>query len=194
MQATPIFITLIVVALGFETVGWRRWTAVLVGFAGVLLIVKPSLSGFDTYAVIGLVTAALVAARDLVTRSISGRIATTAVTFTTTSAITIVGLALSTTEDWPPLSWGETGLLAIAALFVSLGNMAVVQAFRVGEMSVVSPFRYSVILTSLVAGFLLFGEWPDLVAGLGIALIVLSGVYTLHREQVRATRAAQEVA
>jgi drug/metabolite transporter (DMT)-like permease len=165
-----------------------------VGFVGVLLIVKPSVSGFDTYALLGLLCAALVAARDLVTRSISGRIATTAVTFSTTSAITVMGFALSAAEDWPPLSWGEIGLLAIAALFVSFGNMGVVQAFRVGELSVVSPFRYSIILTSLVAGLLLFGEWPDLVAGLGIALIVLSGIYTLHREQVRARKAAREAA
>ncbi len=193
LQATPLIMTLIAVLLGLERVGWRRWSAVAVGFAGVLLIVRPSVSGFDAYAAIGLLTALLVAIRDLVTRSIGGHIATTVVTFSTTATVTLLGLGLSFAEDWQPLGWRELALLATAAFFVSLGNMAIVRAFRVGEMSVVSPFRYSIILTSLLAGLVVFGEWPDLVAGFGIALIVLSGVYTIHREQTRA-RAAGEPA
>ncbi len=192
LQATPLILTLVAVLFGLETVGRRRWSAVVIGFVGVLLIVKPSVAGFNAYAVIGLLTAALVAARDLLTRSIGGHIATTVVTFSTTAAVTLLGLGLSVAEDWRPLSWGETGLLATAAVFVSLGSMAIVRAFRIGEMSAVSPFRYSIILTSLLAGLAIFGEWPDLVASLGIALIVLSGVYTIPREQARARRASGE--
>lgn len=185
LQATPLIMTLIAVLLGLERVGWRRWSAVAVGFAGVLLIVRPSIEGFNVYAAVGLLTALLVAVRDLVTRTIGGHIATTVVTFSTTATVTVLGLGLSVAEDWQPLAWRELALLGAAAVFVSLGNMAIVQAFRVGDLSAVSPFRYSIVLTSLLAGLVVFGEWPDLVAGLGISLIVLSGVYTIHREQSR---------
>jgi drug/metabolite transporter (DMT)-like permease len=153
------------------------------------MIVKPSVSGFNIYALISLVTAALVAMRDLVTRTIGSHIPTTLVTFTTTTAITVMGALLWVVEDWRPLSWTEIVMLASAAVFVSLGNLAVVQAFRVGKMSVVSPFRYSIILMSLLAGFLVFGEWPDLISCAGIVLIMLSGLYTLRREQIRAREA-----
>jgi drug/metabolite transporter (DMT)-like permease len=189
LQATPLIMTLIAVLFGLERVGWRRWAAIAVGFAGVLLIVRPSVEGFNAYAALGLLCAFLVAVRDLVTRSIGAHVATTVVTFSTTATVTLLGLGLSFAEDWQPLAWRELALLGAAAVLVSLGNMAIVRAFRTGEMSAVSPFRYSIVLTSLVAGFAVFGEWPDLVAGFGIALIVLSGVYTIHREQARARAA-----
>ena len=185
LQATPIIMTLIAVALGLEQVGWRRWSAVLVGFAGVLLIVKPGLAGMNPYAALALGAAALVAVRDLVTRRVGREVPTAVITLAAATSVMLAGFALALTETWRAPSGREIGLLAVAAVFVSLGNLAVVKAFRVGEISVVSPFRYSVILTSLVAGYLVFGEWPDLVACLGIGLVVASGVYTLHREQRR---------
>lgn len=185
LQATPIVLTVLTVLLGLERVGWRRWCAVAAGFAGVVLIVRPSVEGFNAYAALGLVTALLVAIRDLVTRTIGAHIPTTVVTFSTTLTVTLLGLGLSFAEDWQPLAWRELAMLGSAAVLVSLGNMAIVRAFRTGEMSVVSPFRYSIVLTSLLAGLLVFGEWPDGIAALGIALIVLSGVYTIHREQAR---------
>jgi drug/metabolite transporter (DMT)-like permease len=193
LQATPIIITLIAVALGLEQVGWRRWSAVLIGFAGVLLIVKPSVSGLNPYAALALGSAALVAVRDLVTRRVGHAVPTAVITLAAASAVMLAGFALALTETWRQPTAREIALLALAAVFVSLGNLAIVKAFRVGEISVVSPFRYSVILTSLLAGYAVFGEWPDLVSCLGIALVVASGLYTLHREQrrVRDTRTAE---
>jgi drug/metabolite transporter (DMT)-like permease len=191
MQATPIMITLLTVVLGIEQVGWRRWSAIAVGFAGVLLIVKPSPSGFNVFAGLALLSAALVAARDLVTRSIAGHVPTVVVTLSTTVIVTILGFGLSVREDWQPLSAAETGMLGAAAVLVTLGNLAIIKAFRIGEMSVVSPFRYAVILTSLATGYLVFGELPDMVSVLGIVLIVASGVYTIHREQIRLRQALQ---
>jgi drug/metabolite transporter (DMT)-like permease len=191
MQATPIMITLLTVVLGLEQVGWRRWSAIAVGFAGVLLIVKPSPSGFNVFAGLALLSAALVATRDLVTRSIAGHIPSVIVTLSTTLIVTVLGFALSLQEDWQPLSAGETWMLGAAAVLVTLGNLAIIKAFRIGEMSVVSPFRYAVILTSLITGYLVFGELPDLISVLGIVLIVASGVYTIHREQIRLRQARQ---
>jgi drug/metabolite transporter (DMT)-like permease len=185
LQATPLILTLLTVLLGIETVGWRRWSAIIVGFVGVLFIVKPSLSGMNVYALFALASAALVAVRDLVTRRIKGEVPTSVITLATTLAVTAAGILLSFRDAWAVPSGPQLLLLAGAALFVTLGSLAVVKAFRVGEMAVVSPFRYSVILSSLVLGYLVFGEWPDAYSFLGIALIVGSGLYTLHREQVR---------
>jgi drug/metabolite transporter (DMT)-like permease len=193
LQSTPMILTLTAVLLGLESVGWRRWAAIVVGFVGVLLIVQPSLTGFDAYAALTLLTATLVAVRDLITRTIGSQIPSSSVTLTTTVAVTALGFLLGSVEDWVSLSGNQILLLATAALFVTIGNLAVVAALRSGELSVVSPFRYSVILTSLLAGFLVFGEWPDLVSCAGIALIVLSGLYTIRREQNRARSAARDL-
>lgn len=185
LQATPIVLAVLAVLLGLERVGWRRWAAILVGFAGVLLVVKPSPGGFNLFAGLALVSATLVAVRDLVTRYIGGHIPTVVITLATTVLVTLLGCALSAAEEWRPLSSTAVLLLGLAALFVTFGNLAIIEAFRVGEMAVVSPFRYAVILTSLAAGFAVFGEVPDPISVAGIALIVLSGLYTIHREQVR---------
>lgn len=185
LQATPIMITVLSVVLRLETVRWRSWTAIIVGFVGVLLIVKPSASGFNVYAGLALLSAALVAFRDLVTRSVPSHIPTVLVTLLTTVMVTALGFLLSFGENWHALSAAQIAQLAAAAILVTLGNLAIIKALRLGELSVVSPFRYSVILTSLLAGFLIFGELPDRVSVLGIVLIVSSGLYTIHREQVR---------
>lgn len=185
LQATPIILTLISVALGIEEVGWRRWAAIIVGFVGVLFIVKPSLTGMNVYALLALGSAALVAVRDLVTRRIKGHVPTSIVTLSTTIAVTLAGFILAAGDVWVRPERFHLLVLAGAALFVTLGSLAVVTAFRVGEIAVVSPFRYSVILSSLILGYIVFGDWPDAYSFLGIALIVASGLYTLHREQVR---------
>jgi drug/metabolite transporter (DMT)-like permease len=184
-QATPIIMTLLSVLLGIERVGWRRWSAILVGFLGVLLVVKPSPAGFDVYALLVLGAATAVAVRDLVTRSIGPEVPSTVIALTTTSVVTLAGCALALTEPWQPFTFGPSLLVAIAGIVVTLGNLAIIMAFRGTDVSVVSPFRYSIILLALLSGLFVFGELPDLWAGLGILLIVGSGVYTIHREQAR---------
>ena len=190
MQATPIIMTLCTVALGIERVGWRRWSAILVGFGGVLLIVRPSLAGFNLYAGLALAAAVLVALRDLATRWIGESVPTTVIALSTTTTVALAGFLIGTQEVWGALAWRELVLLGGAAVLVTLGNIAIILAFRGVEISVVSPFRYSIILFSIVAGFAVFGELPDLVSGAGILLIMASGLYTIHRETLRNRQAA----
>ena len=185
LQATPIILTLMAVALGIERVGWRRWSAILLGFSGVLLVVKPSPSAFNLYAGLALSSAVLVAVRDLATRFIGGHVPTLIVTLSTTTAVGLAGLALGMGEVWQPLGRREVMLLLAAAVLVTLGNLSIITAFRVADVSTVSPFRYSIVIFSIVLGFLVFDEWPDRASAFGIALIVGSGLYTIHREQVR---------
>jgi drug/metabolite transporter (DMT)-like permease len=199
LLTAPIILTAFAVALGLEQVGWRRWSAVVVGFLGVLFVVKPSLSGMNPYAALALASAVLVAVRDLVTRRVGSAVPSAVITFATTVAVMLGGVCLWLTEAWRPLAWREVALLGGAAAFVALGSLAIIMAMRVGEMSVVSPFRYTIVLTTLFVGYAVFGDWPDLYACLGIGLIVASGLYTLHREQMRlkndaGTRAAVAIA
>lgn len=189
-QAAPIILTLMAVALGIERVGWRRWSAILVGFAGVLLVARPSPSGFNVYALIALASAALVAARDLVTRFIPVTVPSTVVTFSTTSMVALGGFVLGLAEDWQSVTRPETLYLVVSAILVTFGSLFIVVAFRGTDVAVVGPFRYSVIVVALVIGYGVFGEWPDGLAVAGTALIVASGVYTLHREQARRREAA----
>lgn len=192
IQSTPVLITLLSVLLGIERVGWRGWSSIGVGFAGVLLIVKPSPSGFNVYAGLALASAVLIACRDLVTRSIAAHVPTTVVTLSNTIFVALLGFGLALREEWAVPSAADFARLAGAALFVTLGNFGVIHAFRLGDMSVVSPFRYTLILSSITVGFLVFGELPDSLSVLGIALIVASGLYALHREQVRQRLARAE--
>ena len=191
LQTTPILLTLASVALGLERVGWRRWSAVTVGFVGVLLIVRPSTSGFNAFAVVALGAAVLAVARDLTTRRIAAGIPSATVAMVSNLTVALLGVCLFPVEDWRPLGFGAVGLLVAAAALVTLGSLALVVAYRSAEISVVAPFRYSIVVLAILLGFLVFGEWPDVVACLGISLVVGSGAYTIHREQVRRREAAR---
>jgi drug/metabolite transporter (DMT)-like permease len=189
-QAVPIILTLMAVAMGIERVGWRRWLAIVVGFLGVLLIVRPTPGDFNVYALAALASTILVAVRDLVTRSIDGGVPSSVVTLATTVSVCLAGFAFGATETWRPLAWRETLYLLGAAGLVTLGSLTIVIAFRIADVSVIGPLRYSVILHALLFGFVVFGEWPDPLAWAGIGLIAGSGIYTIHREQVRRREAA----
>lgn len=191
LQATPIIMALMAVLMRIETVGWRRWSAIVVGFLGVLLIVKPGAAAFDPYAVIALATAALVAGRDFATRAIGAHVPSIVVTLSTTVAVCLAGFLIGFAEDWRPLESNNLALLATAAVLVTAGNFAVITAFRDTEVSVVSPFRYSGVPSAIILGIVVFGQFPDLLASMGIALIVGSGIYTMHRERVRRREAAR---
>jgi drug/metabolite transporter (DMT)-like permease len=184
-QSTPIIMTLLTVMLGIERVRWRRWTAIMVGFLGVLAIVRPSAEGFDVYALVALAAAVLVSGRDLATRFIGSEVPTPVVTFSTTVTVGLAGALAGFTETWPPPAARELAYIVSAAASVTLGSLAIVVAFRDTDVSVVSPFRYSIILLAIFVGYLVWGELPDAIGILGIALIVGSGVYMVHREQVR---------
>ncbi|GGK37202.1 DMT family transporter [Salinarimonas ramus] len=187
LQAAPIIVTLLLVVLGLERVGWRRWAAILVGFAGVLLIVRPGPEGFDTSALLALAAAILVAGRDLVTRLIHADVPSIVVVLGTTAMVAIVGpaIGLALGEEWRPVLRAETLILVGAACLYVLANIAIVTAFRKADVSVVAPFRYASVAAALVVGFLVFGEFPDAVALSGFALVVGAGIYSWHRERIR---------
>lgn len=191
VQSTPLIMTLAMVVLGLERVGWRRWSAIIVGFVGVLLVVRPGADGIDIHALVALGVALLVTARDLSTRFIPSDAPSTVAALASTAAVGLAGLVAGLGETWPPLPARELSYIGGAAILVTLGNLAGIIAFRGTDVSVVSPFRYSVILWAILLGFAVFGELPEPSAFAGIALIVASGVYTIHREHARRREAAR---
>lgn len=184
-MAAPIIIVVLAVAMRIETVGWRRTVAVIGGFVGVLVVVRPSAEGFSPAALVALLSAVLVGVRDLVTRSIGKEVPSTVVSLTTTVFVGMVAVGYGMMEDWTPIWRRETVYVGLAAVLVSGGSFFIVSAFRVADVAAIAGFRYAVVIFALAIGFLVFGEVPDAPAFLGIALIVASGLYTMHRQRVR---------
>ncbi len=181
-QTSPLMTAAVAALLFNLPVGWRRWLAIGIGFAGVALIVRPSLEGIDAYSAMALGVAAFVTARDFMTRRIGRSVPAMVVALATTVAGVAVGIILAMFEPWRMPTLRELTTLALGALMVSIGNYFVVQAFRDADIAIVSPFRYTIVAFALVLGFVVWHDVPDLFAMLGIGLIVAAGFYLIHRE------------
>jgi len=193
LQALPLTVTLGAALFFGERVGWRRLMAIAVGFLGVMLIVRPDAGGFDRYAVYALICVGFVTARDLLTRRMSRSVPSLVVALANAAAVTVFGLAGSVTETYV-LPGGFTAvLLAGTSAFIVAGYLMTVMAVRTGELSVVTPFRYTGLIWALVLGLAVFGEWPDPLTQLGAALIVASGLFTFYRERLSARRSRAPV-
>jgi drug/metabolite transporter (DMT)-like permease len=184
---SPLLLTMLMAFFFNEPVGWRRWTAILVGLIGMLVIVKPNTNAFSIWALVAFAAAVASALRDLTTRRIATQVPTLAITFVSVIAVTSSGLilALGFGEQWALIEPKYLGFIGFAALALSVSTPFGVSAFRNVDISVVAPFRYTLLIWGAVAGYLVFNEVPDGWSLFGSSLIVGSGLYTLHRERVR---------
>ena len=190
MQAVPLAVALLSMVILKEKVGWQRMLAIVAGFIGVLMIVKPSVSHASLYEFLTLLIVLSVALRDISTKRIPSRIPTFLVAFGNAGFVTAGGLALSTVQGMvKPEPW-QLGLLALAALCLSSGYLFMVATLRLGELSGTAPFRYSVMVFAIISGVLVFGQFPDEIAMLGMALVVAAGLYAARREARQAARPA----
>lgn len=186
LQALPLAVTLAGALFLGEQVGWRRFSAILAGFFGVLLIVRPGAEGFTFYSVYALIAVLCVTVRDLVTRRLSAEVPSLTVAFAASAGVTLFGIAGSVAVPWAPFTPLALGQLALASGFIIGGYLFSVMAMRVGEVAVVSPFRYTALLWALVLGWIAFGEWPDPLTLTGGGIVVAMGVYTFYRERAAA--------
>ena len=183
-QALPLAVTLGAAVFLREPVGWRRWLAISAGFVGVLVIIRPGLAGFSQFSLYALLSVVFFAVRDLATRRIPAQVPSALVTFVTTLAVMVMGgLILFPLGGWTPLSAKGVALLALAAVLVLIGYQCVIIALRSGDISAIAPFRYTALLWAILLGYLVFGDVPDSMMTTGAAIIVLSGLYTFHRER-----------
>ncbi|MFN4101033.1 MAG: DMT family transporter [Pararhodobacter sp.] len=193
LQALPLTVTLGAALFLGERVGWRRLLAIAVGFVGVMLIVRPDAAGFDRHAISALISVGFVTLRDLLTRRMSRSVPSLIVALANAGAVTLFGLAGSVTETFVRPDPQTALLLLGTTIFVVGGYLMTVMAVRTGELSVVTPFRYTGLIWALVLGLVLFSEWPDLVTLLGAALIVATGLFTFYRERITARRSRASV-
>ena len=187
LQMLPLTVTLGAALLFQEAVGWRRMLAILVGFSGMLLIVRPGPEGFDAASFYALGAVACVTLRDLVTRRMSAAVPSMTVTVLASLSVLMFGIGYSFFQDWAPVSAVQLSLLAGAACIILLGYLCSVMAMRVGDVAVVSPFRYTGLLWALILGWLVFGDWPDMLTLMGGSLVVGAGLFTLYRERQQAS-------
>lgn len=190
MQALPLSVTLGAAMFLGEPVGWRRLAAILVGFAAVLWIVRPGLEGFSVFSLFALCTVAGCTLRDLAARGIAVSTPSLFATLVTAVLVTVCGGTLALFEAWKPVSATHWLLMALASLFLVAGYYYSIAAMRVGEIAFVSPFRYFVLIFSMIGGMLVFAEFPDTITYAGSALIIATGIYTLYRERLVNARSA----
>jgi drug/metabolite transporter (DMT)-like permease len=191
-QANPLAVTLGAALFLGASVGWRRWTAIGVGFAGVLMIVRPGAADFDPRSIYAVIAVVGLALRDLATRTVARDVSSMQLSAWGFAMLIPAGLFMFWLTGQAPvafLPW-QWGFMAAALLCGLLGYYAIVAASRLGDIAFVTSFRYSRMLFALIIGALFFGERPDLLTLAGAALIVGSGLYTLLRER-RLTRAAR---
>ncbi|MCD9146692.1 DMT family transporter [Pseudophaeobacter flagellatus] len=195
-QALPLVITMGAALFLGEQVGWRRWSAICVGFVGVLLIVRPGLAGFDPSVFLVLLAVLAIAARDLLTRLVDVSISSAVVSFQAFASLIVAGgLLLLSTGGEPVSVDGSQALMMLGGIIFGVGGYyAIVIATRIGDASAITPFRYSRLLFSILVGVLVFGERPDALTLGGAVLIIASGLYTFVRERRLAREMARELA
>lgn len=182
-QFTPLAMTAAAAVVLKERIGWRRWLAALVGLVGVMLIARPGTSAFTPAALVLAASVVLVVARDLLTRQITNAVPTLTLTFMSAAATAPAGVVLLPFETWVVPGFREAILLAAAGAFLTVAYALIVVAMRAGDVGVIAPFRYAVIVFALLSGWLFWEEVPDRVQILGIAILALAGLYTVHRER-----------
>jgi len=184
LQSAPLVVTLAAAVFLGEPVGWRRVGAILVGFVGVLLIIRPGPEGFNIFAIYTLVAVAFVTLRDLSTRRLTREVPSMLVSFVTASGVTAAfAIGGLWSEPWVALDTRSGGLILAAAIAVLGAYLCSVGAMRAGEVSFVSPFRYTGLLWALVLGFIAFGDFPEWPTLVGAAIVVASGLFMLYRER-----------
>lgn len=189
IQATPLMVAMGAALFLGQAVGWRRWLAIIVGFAGVLLIVKPGVAGFEPLVLLAVVGMIGLAARDIVTRSLNSPISGPHLSIAAFIGLVPTGLLLCVVWGqslvWPTA--GEWGVLVLCVFVGMIAYLAIIAATRAGDAAFISSFRYSRMLFALVIGALFFAETPDALTLIGVAIVIAAGLFTLIRE-ARLTR------
>jgi drug/metabolite transporter (DMT)-like permease len=176
LQLVPVVVTFVAARLLRERLSAVRVTAVLVGFGGVLMIVRPGSEGFNPWLLAGVATAAIIVVRELVTRRIPAEIDGGAVAFTTGVAITVTGFVLSAFQGWEQPPPARVGALCLAACFLAIGYVASVNAVRIGEMSFTALFRYTIMIFAITMQIIVFRDVPDGWTFAGVAVITAAGL------------------
>jgi drug/metabolite transporter (DMT)-like permease len=182
--AGPLFLTILAVLMLGEKVGWRRWSAVVAGFIGVLIMIRPGAGSFNWAALFPLGASLAGALRDIITRRISATESSLATLHFATLMVMLAGLCTSP-FGWQPLPAQDIGVLAIGGLLVGAAHFLLIETFRWAEASLVAPFKYTTLIWGTVFGFIIWGDMPEQEVLSGAAVVIASGLYILRRETTR---------
>ncbi|MEM7044413.1 MAG: DMT family transporter [Pseudomonadota bacterium] len=183
LQVSPLAVTLGAALFLGEAVGWRRYSAIIVGFLGVMLIVRPGSDGFTVYSVYALAAVVFFVMRDLVTRRLPPEVPSLFVTVISSISVTLMAALIIAADSWQPVTLYQLGILTLAAVFVLIGYLFGIMTMRVGDIGFISPFRYTILIWAMILGFVVFGDVPDLLTLVGSAIVVLTGLYAFYRER-----------
>ena len=183
LQALPLAITMAAALFLAEPVGWRRWSAILVGFVGVLIVVRPGLEGFNVYSLSALLAIIFITVREIATRKLTSEVPTITVVLSTAIGSALFAGIMMIRTEWHTVSAVSWLLIISAAIAVLIATLLSVMAMRTGEIGFVSPFRYTSMLGAIGLGILMFGDWPDQLTLVGTLIIVVTGMYSFHRER-----------
>lgn len=184
IQINPLTVTAASAVFLNERVGWRRWTAAAVGLLGVLLIIRPGTSAFTWWSIVAVVSVLFATLRDVSTKSIDRMVPAVLIIWFSSSAVAAGSLLMVFFEDWVWPAPGMTLQVAGASAFSLAGHLCIIMSVRKGELSAVAPFRYSIMIWALILGLVIWGDLPDAVTLLGMAIVTGAGIYTFRREML----------
>ena len=183
LQCLPLALTFCASLFLKERVGWRRWSAIIIGFFGVLIIIKPNSEDFNYYSLLAMGAVFFIVLRDLSTKKLDQSIPSTFISLVTAASVTLTGLLFAPFQVWVIPSIEIFGALSATAIFLILGILFNVMCMRIGEVGFVVPFRYSIILFAIIYGIIFYNEIPDLPMIFGTFIIIVTGLYTFYREK-----------
>ena len=181
--ASPLFVALLSSRMLNEPVGGRRWLAIVLGFAGVVVIVRPGAAAFELALLLPVAGALANGVRDVVTRLLSRTESSMAILFWSTLVVMLAGLATAP-FGWRPVTGADGLWFVVAGVLNAAAHFMVIEALRMGEAALVAPFRYTILIWATALGFLVWGELPDMYVMTGALVIVASGWYMLRSERL----------
>ena len=174
-----------------EKVGWRRWTAILVGFLGILIILKPGGGVFSPWALVPLVASAMFALYGLLTRFVA-RKDSASVSFFWTGVVAAMAVTPFGLMQWAWMSPADWGWMAVLCCTAVLGHWLLIKAFAVAEASAIQPFAYLQLVWASAIGLFVFGETLRVNVAIGAGIVVAAGVFTLWRQRLREKAALRQ--
>ena len=184
LNLAPILITLSGAIFLAEQVGWRRWTAVILGFTGVVIVINPTNLEFGYSFIFPLISAFFIAYRDTYTRKIKKDFNIMHAAFLTSFAVTVVfGIGTALNVELVKFTLTQFLIIVLAAIFLIIGYFFSILTIRTTLMSTTSSFRYSTIIWGMLFGYVYFNEVPSLNMIIGATIIVLSGLFIIQREK-----------
>ncbi len=181
LQILPMTVTVAAAIVFKEKVGVIRISLIMLGFFGVILIINPAQDGFNKYAGYALISVLSITTRDLLSRKLSVDVPTLIPTVSASLGVLLFSILLITKTAFQPLNLQNSFFIVAAAFFIIFGYYTAILVMRSGEISFISPFRYTAVLFALMLGFVFFDEQPDGIAFLGMTIVIMSGIALMIR-------------